>query len=680
MPSSSSKNRRTVLAPVNETSHFTLPKEVVKILQEEPKLRGPQTTAEWVHLTLRVLNRELAVAPERTALLCQEVVRFVLDDAESRIEKEETEDQERGEGVLWQGGDTNQSPSPPPGSTDQHPVLAAATNLAVEILAARAMVGVEMETLSEAEVAQEMAKTAYELDSTNALAILAYAYSSYHVGRRSLDRAAQHSSQVLTMQLAEEGLQLLYQKITAPPLSGTTLPLSPQSSAVSNDVRYGIRLAWFFCAGGGELNDIRPYLFILHQHSPNHFLLMLLIAIMNTIEDGDEEALGAAMEQLENLYGDHIAVLLLSAALHRTRCRDPLPDGRDKAATLVVAAISRLEMLSNGLFGAVREPPQGNPLGTAPRPKGNAKQLHIPLKPSSSPAPQTASIKLQTFQQLATPDAPGESKELQVRWRRTTMYWSLVAHISCRIGCYTIADTAVEAGLTLLTAAPRFYPFAYAHLLVSKVESLLCKWAEKHCSEHLAGTLSEPTSILQALIASPLQLHQPVAALTGDWLLDGAGELGNNEDEDDAENGGAERQDFVSSQNTAGGASAEGMGGLVLALEELRSFPQYLIKAIDADPANSMAFYYLGYLKVLEGIYADLPSEQRELIFSEGSHYLTQALHRAPTMAAASYALGCVHMAQGDSTSALNFFSSALEAAERAPVLSLNRFLFLLER
>eukprot|EP00796_Vickermania_ingenoplastis_P002030 gene2030-1220_t len=658
------KNKRTVLAPVDVVEKFKNSKEPPA--PTSPLRSSPESAADWVKLVSQVLNKEVLVCPERTAGLCEDAVRHVLQEGEERAEEEEavarSASSSDGGFSPAEGHRSRKPPSLPPLPSRASAIRATTRNTAVEILAARAMMGVEMDTLAEAEVSQRLGQKAYEIDSLNSLAILAYASAAYHVGRRSLDRASHLASNVLVMRLATEGLQLLHKQLDQ---SATSAPLTTEPPAtVPTEVRHAARLAWLYCAAGGEAEDIRRYLLGIHRRCPTHFLLLLLFAVTNSVDGGDEEMRSAAVEQLETLYSDHIAFLVFSAVLHRSRRRPALPDGRDKAATLLVAALARLEVLRDGLFTQLQgaqPPPQQT--GSAGQPTQSPKTGRPSSSGGDTPAPQ---VRSQTFHQLALPYLPAEADHLQVSWRRTAVYWALIAQAACRIGCYTIAATAVEGGLAILSSAPRFFPFAYADLLTSKVESLLCQWAERHCEGTLAGTHANPNAILQALIAAPLQLHQPVGALSGDLLLESVGDLGLGTGEGDEE--GNERRDFVSSQ-AHGSPGDPSSRGLVLALDELRSLPQYLIKAIDADPAHSNAYYFLGYIKVLEGIYGDIPPEQRDLYFSEATHYLTQALHRCPSMAAASYALGCVHMALGDSASALNFFSSSLEAAERAPLL-----------
>lgn len=939
-----------------------------------------------------------------------------------------------------------------PGGRRPH-TPAEALEEAVQIICARARIGLEMDTLADAEVSLRLAAHAYQLAKDHPLTLFTYASCFYYVGRRSCNLEEQYDCFRQAAEVSKRGLMLLVPFFTATAASAaeagaSSFLLLPSASSsvfgLSTSVRQGgspkeegrggeparmaapppppppppssdaaravathlhatlssfsfaptmasdgdtaaaavpvldtaglplitsfvLRLLWVYCAAGGSVKPIQPLLNVLHDPLQHSFLFLLLLAVMHSADGGDATIRDAAMAQLEQRYSEHFAVLLFSALLHRAHRSPPLPDGRDHSTTLVVAAVAKMESLSNGLFRTMEKstlthllersltsPPSpaapftdsvggggGSPLffaesaslavgeetpplprrggegGPPPRPEnvphtpfsprsprentqkarftdvsprssitglsgggrhpsapragtppapplpplqrktlpsiggevamegediaaalphsrspvrrppphssspsalsvGSAGTNRLstasscitsvtssegfcsavgtpinaaavqPLKgqggrvpmamassgggggggptrriekeeeeeerenrlPSHSPSPPThafpdfpppfpisqsgslsgAAVGLggrqttppshthgptplpqsapttstmgsprgspsreashtPTFLQMALPTVAGEGEQVMETWHRAAAYWALAARVAWHIGAYSIALTTVEAGLTLLAVAPRFYPAVYADLLVTRVEAILCQWATAHGEAMGCGTPSDPTSILQDLIRAPLGRRPQALSLHGEGMEQvGAAQLrldlGEPGMADDAEIASSHQRVglFGGSQGTLHEGAGSASTSMDDALKELHPLPQLLMKAIDADPSNAEAYFLLGYLKVVEAQYYDVQRRQRVVLLTAANHFLTLALFRSPCEPKYLYTSGCVHMTMGDPDGALHYFTAAFEATDRATRLPFDSFMFIMQR
>lgn len=1135
----------------------------------------PRCAEDWVKLCVLVLRGKVPISPSRTATLCVDTAHCLLQEATERLKEEKDKEeglmrqvvdpkaelqqslpsvattcsatsQSKTEAKVSEEGSRETYVSRPLGTGGGRGSYSEAVDTAVQILCARAQIGLELDTLADAEVSLGLAAYAYQICTDHPLSILTYAASLYYVGRRCCDRFVQSEHFSKAVVLAKRGIKallpffssatassatvggtfsgggsnsgvssslmagsgpsgtaatveraaslpvgvtsadgtatnsaplpssfgvssplaggaggsssflgapssaLLLQLSSMPPMVSTAHPISvtlPLSSSLVG--MYLLRLLWVFMAAGGPLRSIQPLFVSLQEYFSHSFLWMLLRAMIETRDSGDELLLQWMVQNLERSYGEHIAVLLFSALLHRSRCRPPLPDGRDRAIALVMAAVARIELLSNGLFNTMekttvyqvlnegsspppsssatlptvvplatasgsssvtttpaalpsfdkrrsslsaslrragsttsipspplpfhqkstkastpvgtsssswgqkteeekrryrkgraspshrtasssRSPPRertsshtpirenamqqgrrrsgppntttnppspitstrtswgSRPNSTPPPPPLQAAALVVPFAatltdpppqcplsnierdveaeegaplsipspgldsisdsfyavasdhyfspltplsepkqdsmetergrkptpeevvgfpgsqtssgrsttssparetfsprsplappaactsfsesgkkptPSSSPFPVSPSASATTpcatdeqvpprspsvpataavastratpaapegpevaphpttsspttpspafppvhsstekekevekrFLSMAMPQVAGESEEVEETWRHVAMYWSLAAKVACQIGCHSIALTLVEAGLTLLAGAPRLYPTAYADLLSTRVEALLCQWGERHGDALLSGTPSQPTSILMDIIGTPLGLSSLLLSMNGDWLADLTAH--HMSPINGAEGHGA-TTGYGGPSHRAEGTGQEPRGedrtstfdpssstppymdhpSLTAGLTELQSLPQFLIKAIDADPSHAHAHFLLGYLKVVEALYYGVQTTQQAVLLSEANHFLALATFRSPKEPKYLYTSGCLHMFMGDPEGALNFFTSALEAEDRRTLLPFESLMFLMQR
>lgn len=280
----------------------------------------------------------------------------------------------------------------------------------------------------------------------------------------------------------------------------------------------------------------------------------------------------------------------------------------------------------------------------------------------------------------------GEGERVTETWHRAACYWSLAARVACQLGCFSIALTTVEAGLTLLAGAPRFYPAVYADLLVTRVEAMVCQWAGRYGGDRLCGTPSDPTSILQALIRTPVEQRPLALSTQGEWiehagamprrLVPGEHVMEGGEEGEST----TERMGFHASSHTLHKAGGSGSTEMDAALKELHPLPQLLMKAIDADPSNAQAYFLLGYLKVVEAQYYEVQPRQRAVLLTTANHFLTLALFRSPSEPKYLYTAGCVHMTLGDPEGALHYFTASFDATDRATLLPFDSFMFIMQR
>lgn len=585
----------------------------------------PKTASEWANLALQILegNLRCAVHPARAASVCRDASRFMIEEAEAANDPPE-------EG----------KPSP----------IAASRRAAADLLALCALMCLGADTLQETERGCTLAQEACQIPVSDGgkpslLALVSLAASACALGLRCKDAGVQLSCFKKTIETVRDALDMI----------ATDKYLGVEAHDLHEVL---LRLGWIYVMAGGVLGHIMPSLAPLQKGTPDLRFLLLLAAV-HSQEDGDEDMLRSLVAELSQTHPNHVVVLLFSALLHRHRGRPRMADGSDFASVQLIAAVAAIEKQSNALFSS-----SGDDKGDTLRSRKDGAASTSPSDGAGGPLTTPAVISSRCYQL----GLPRETMELT--WRRTVNYWVLAAHVANRIGCYTVALTIVEAGLTLLTAAPCTFLTAYSDLLVTRVEALLCQYVEQY-SEALRGTSSRPMQILQAVLAAPLGMQMPLVNLgSSEWMVD-ALEL--NMDSPAPTHTAAENEG-VRLNMKVGESSQDIQEGL----SELRQLPQYLIKAIDVDPSNSQACYYFGFLQMIEGLYSDVPAEQRMLCFEEAAHYFSEASLRRSLDPSSIYATGCVHMVMDDSAGALDYFSSALELGLRTPLIPFERLWFMM--
>lgn len=613
----------------------------------------PRSQAEWISFIHRVLKREVAVCPERTAGLCLDVCRRLLAEkppaspsvtsaAAAPKRKRPSRSFSPAEGSSSRAEDELGSPA----SANSERVEASGSSSRIEdtvttILVARAMCGLEMSSsTAEVETAQELSAEAYQLqpDGTSPLAAFAYVLTSYYVGLRCFDQGEREAQWSLTREVAMVALQKI-------------LPL-PAATVSEHSVNIACRLAWVYAAAGGDTESLQPILTRLQALAPQHYLLLLLVGLLSTPSSSDDEAscLHGVLAELTEHYGNDVPVLLFLARVYRVESVGPTKDGRDVPATLITTAIARTEELTQRLVGTAvsASSPMLPPEQSTSSKRGG--------DPSGSPSLMEMALPDVVGEKVGGAIAGAEPGDAALSYHRVSMLWALIAHTASHTGCYSLAMIAVDRGFALLEVAPRFLAHVYADLLTTRVEVELCQWAEKHFAADLAGTATDPFSVLQAVLADPLRLSHPSTCTAA------------------ASCSAPPPAPFTHSDAPA--ATLASMSGR---MEDVSALSHYLFKAIDSDPSNGAAYYWLGCIRALEAITYVTSLPHREMQLEEAIHYFHQAaLLSAAYTAPASYLLGCVLAGRGDTEASLNFFSSALQASEHATLLPFERVMFLI--
>lgn len=209
-------------------------------------------------------------------------------------------------------------------------------------------------------------------------------------------------------------------------------------------------------------------------------------------------------------------------------------------------------------------------------------------------------------------------------------HWALLAHIALEIGCDSIAERVVKAGLAFIADAREEHGQAFAdvtccaaQLKINRIERLVEAVSQR---DRAAGVGS-------------------VAAELGEF----------------------EEARLIDEQQT------------LLDERETLLLRTMLTTALGVCAAHAESYVQLGRLHFFEAYGANQTPSLRATRLAEAAHYFQSAICCCPTLVAAHEGMGRVREAQGAMETSLGFLSSAAGLAYRQPVIPFRRFLYLLQ-
>ncbi|KAF5222911.1 hypothetical protein ECC02_003997 [Trypanosoma cruzi] len=211
---------------------------------------------------------------------------------------------------------------------------------------------------------------------------------------------------------------------------------------------------------------------------------------------------------------------------------------------------------------------------------------------------------------------------------RVAGHWALLAYVAVEVGCTSIAEIAVRAGLEFVGEAREEHRKAYADLICCSVRikiDRMEKIVETVRQRHMTAGVGDVVSVLREF----------------------------------------EDEQLIREQGT------------LLDEQEVRSLHSLLFTALEVCTAHADSYVQLGRLYLLEALKANQPQSLRTTHLVEASHYFQLAIDSTSTHTAAYEGMGRVREAQGAMEMSLDFLSSAAKLAARQPVIPFERFLYI---
>ncbi|CCW60301.1 unnamed protein product [Phytomonas sp. EM1] len=583
--------------------------------------------AEWTQLAIQLLDEQSAERTPITLFMCEEAAKALLEGANRGDDTAQTENGAAPSSSSLLANAFGDVYTPVEVESDmlaamQEGVPTAAQRLeAAQLLVAGSRAGLARGVTESTEQAVRLAKKAiqeYPSPMTyTALAWALFKYTACVPGRSTQDVILASAATA-----ANSGLALL---------------LNTRDLDVDNRADL-VRLSWLM----GLMRDTKTAeLGVRHLLRVNseHYVGMLLLALLHTVSGDYSSARSTVACLLKSNQEDIVAALLHIVLRQVTQnvalvpylpAEGPL-SGESSATSVAYDVIGKELAIILARVEAY-----------------SAKVASQQPVDVSSGDHTTPSLKELCRYRVLGERSPGdEVMDTHAAQRQAAHYWSLLAYVCVRLGAYTFAEVAIEAGMNFIAKQKTPHSRAFADLLCSGARLSLLRLGARLpiftmvCELNLLGSFMPSTKVAPPSISSS----------TGENEVRRRGSVTNS------------------------------LKVVVESIDhrELATVFTHLLQVVEMCPNHADAHFLMGTLRLLDASQLDLPKSEKYVKLLEAAVYFEKCIERSPFCVESYLGLGVVRKVQKADEVALDLYATATELWFRQPLISFEEFMFLFD-